>query len=58
MGLLLLRLPLELPGMEQRVNEVLLGLAAVGVILAIGVVAVLILTLCGELLAHWRGEDF
>jgi len=40
------------------VNEVLLGLAAVGVILAIGVVAVLILTLCGELLAHWRGEDF
>jgi hypothetical protein len=40
------------------VSEVFLALATIGVLLALAIVAVLILTLCGELLAHWRGEDF
>lgn len=39
-------------------SAALLGLSLVAVILAIVIVGVLILTLCGELIAHWRGEDF
>jgi hypothetical protein len=39
-------------------KEAFLVLATIGVLLAIVVVVALILTLCGELLAHWRGEDF
>lgn len=39
-------------------DAILLALATVAVFAALAVVAILILTLCGELLAHWRGEDF
>lgn len=41
--------------MSADVTTVVLG---VGVLVGVLIVGVLILTVCGELLAHWRGEDF